>query len=416
MRNYALGIIIVLLTLGPTMAQEIKKPEGLSKYEMQQPPHNRWTLSNIDQVFPTVSIDPDPENISTLAGDPLDPKDVNFTFRGTETNLDGFLRTQYTDGIIVMKDGEILVEGYFGALSKDQPHLMMSMTKSVTGILAGIYEEKGLLDLNKTTADYLPEMTESGWADNTVRDLLDMKDSSAYIEEFLDKSINGWEHMCASDWYDGDDCDPGMAKNNYEFLASVPENPENTGKFVYKSATTDVVGWILERVSGKSQAELIRDHIWKPMGAEHPAYITVDSAGFAMAGGGMNASLRDMARLGQVVLNSGKVGDAQIIPAAFIEDAMNQPKEPTWPYPVGQGWYSDDPYYRSFFWGVGDGKGTIDMVGVNGQSVRISPRAGMVIAIFSSWPEMDVDDKDGYGWAWYHNLMEALIDHFGGGE
>ncbi len=416
MNRYILGAFIALILVSPTIAQEITKPEGFTKYEMQQAPHNRWTLSNIDQVFPTVPIENDPENIRSLVGNPVHPKDVNFMFQGKETNLDAFLNTQYTDGILVIKDGEILVEGYYGALREAQPHLMMSMTKSVAGILAGIYEDKGLLDLSKTTVDYLPEMATSGWANDTVRDLLDMKDSSNYIEEFLDKSINGWEHMCASDWYDGVDCDPGMAKNNYEFLANVELNSANSGNFVYKSATTDVFGWILERVSGKSQAELIQEHIWKPMGAEHAAYITVDSAGFAMAGGGMNASLRDMARFGQMILNGGKVGNNQIAPAAFVEDIMNQPKEPTWPYPIGQGWYGDDPYYRSFFWGVGDGKRTVDMVGVNGQTVRISPRSGMVIAIFSSWPEMDVDDQDGYGWAWHHNLMEALIDHFKGEE
>jgi CubicO group peptidase (beta-lactamase class C family) len=383
------------------------KPEGISKYDMQQPPHNRWTLSNIDQVFPTVQITNDPANVRALKGSPIHPNAVDFMFKGAETNLDVFLKTQHADGIIILKDGEVLVEGYYGALTEYKPHLMMSMTKSITGVLAGIFVEKGILDLSKTTAHYLPEMENSGWANDTVRALLDMKDSSAYVEEFLDKSINGWEHMCASEWYDGNECDPGMAQNNYEFLPTVERNPENTGKFIYKSATTDVVGWILERVSGKSQAELIEEYIWKPMGAEHNAYITVDSEGFAMAGGGMNASLRDMARFGQMILNNGKVGDKQLVPQSFIQDAMNQPKEPTWHSEPG--WYGDDPYYRSFFWGVGDGKNTIDMLGVNGQVVRISPKSNMVVAMFSSWPEMDVSDKNGYGWVWNDALLNALI-------
>lgn len=385
------------------------KPEGLSKYDMQQGPHNRWTFSNFDQVFPTVSIQNDPANIRELDGNPVHPNEVNFMLNGTKTNLDVFLKTQYADGIIVLKDGEVLVEGYYGALSEDKQHLMMSMTKSIAGVLVGIFVEKGVLDLDKTTEYYLPEMANSGWAKDTVRALLDMKDSSAYVEEFLDKSINGWEHMCASEWYDGNDCDADMTQNNYEFLPSVELNPDNTGKFIYKSATTDVVGWILERVSGKSQADLIEEYIWKPMGAEHKAYITVDSEGFAMAGGGMNASLRDMARFGQMILNNGMVGNKQIVPQAFIKDVMNQPKEPTWSYAIGEGWYGDEPYYRSFFWGVGDGKSTIDMVGVNGQVVRISPKSNMVIALFSSWPEMGADDKDGHGWAWNDALLNALI-------
>ncbi|MDG1708350.1 MAG: serine hydrolase [Emcibacteraceae bacterium] len=415
MINFILSVLTLAMTLNVS-AQSVygqsndlmsAKPEGLSKYDLQQAPHNRWTLSNIDQIFPNVKIQNDPSNIRALDGNPVHPENVSFTFNGAETNLDAFLKTQYADGIIVLKDGKVLVEGYYGALNEDKPHLMMSMTKSIAGVLAGIFVEKGMLDLSKTTEYYLPEMKNSGWANDTVRALLDMKDSSAYVEEFLDQSINGWEHMCASDWYDGDDCNADMAKNNYEFLPSVELNPENTGKFIYKSATTDVVGWILERLSGKSQADLIEEYIWKPMGAEHQAYITVDSAGFAMAGGGMNASLRDMARFGQMILNNGKVGNKQLVPEAFIHDAMNQPKEPTWA--SEEGWYGDDPYYRSFFWGVGDGENTIDMLGVNGQVVRIAPKSNMVIAIFSSWPEMDVTDKDGYGWGWNDALLNALI-------
>ena len=91
-----------------------------------------------------------------------------------------------------------------------------------------------------------------------------------------------------------------------------------------------------------------------------------------------------------------------------INDVMQQPKEPTWSYPTGDGWYGENPYYRSFFWGVGNGRGDIDMVGVNGQTVRIAPRDKMVIVQFASWPGYE-DDTPVYGWTQTDDLMEALI-------
>ena len=183
------------------------------------------------------------------------------------------------------------------------------------------------------------------------------------------------------------------------------------GAFHYKSATTDVVAWVLERASGLPLAELFSDTIWQPIGAEFDAEITVDRGGFVMASGGMNATLRDMGRLGQMLLDGGRVGTRQVVPESFISDLMNQNKEPTWPYPIGEGWYGENPYYRSFFWGVGNGNGDIEMVGVNGQLLRIIPKANMVIAQFASWPGYEDDGPD-FGWTQSDNLMEALVEKY----
>ena len=65
----------------------------------------------------------------------------------------------FTDAIAVYKDGELVVEGYYGEQKPDRPHLMMSMTKSVTAVLVAKYVAEGLIDLNKTVADYIPELT-----------------------------------------------------------------------------------------------------------------------------------------------------------------------------------------------------------------------------------------------------------------
>ena len=123
----------------------------------------------------------------------------------------------------------------------------------------------------------------------------------------------------------------------------------------------------------------------------------------------MSATLRDLGRFGLLVLNNGEAFGQQVVPAAFIPDIQNQPADPDWPYPVN----SDErkPYYRSFWWGVGNGEGDVEGIGINGQSVYVAPEAGMVIALFSSWPRADVSEGV-FGWMATADLQQALIRNF----
>ena len=128
------------------------------------------------------------------------------------------------------------------------------------------------------------------------------------------------------------------------------------------------------------------ERLWKPIGAELSAGITVDVSGFTLASGGMFASLRDTARIGQLILNKGKVGRNQVIPENWINDLLI-------PWGDGKllplGGESIAPYYRSFIWGIGDGKGTLLARGVHGQFIYVSPSTGVVIVIYSTWPNAD---------------------------
>ncbi|MDC0188956.1 hypothetical protein OAJ81_02205, partial [Gammaproteobacteria bacterium] len=124
----------------------------------------------------------------------------------------------------------------------------------------------------------------------------------------------------------------------------------------------------------------------KPIGAESNAGITVDVSGFTLASGGMFASLRDTAKIGQLILNKGQAGKIQVVPENWINDMTDQSGDNSI-MPLGS--ESINPYYRSFIWGIGDGEGTLLARGVHGQFVYVAPKSGVVIAIFSSWPNAD---------------------------
>ena len=143
------------------------------------------------------------------------------------------------------------------------------------------------------------------------------------------------------------------------------------------------------------------------MGAEFDAYITVDESGFVLADHGMNSTLRDLSRIGLLVLNEGKAFDQQVIPAEFIRD-MHVHEDPNWPYDVSDG---TSPYYRSFWWGKGNTERDLNGYGIHGQLLRVAPQAEMVVAIYSTWPRADGEINNQY-WDKSDELIDALIEKF----
>lgn len=384
------------------------RPIGIDRTNAQFPPNNRWAFSHMRELYPTALIQNDPKRIRPLPGNPAHPSDVVIDFRGEQISLDALAKRYYTDAIAVYKDGELLVEGYYGEQEPGRPHLMMSMTKSVTAVLVAKYVAEGLIDLKKTVAEYLPEMANSGWGPDSLRVVWDMRDGAAYSEVYDDLNSTVWQHACASGWVELKDCTTSAMRSSYQFLPTVQRDESIVGEFHYKSASTDVLAWVLERVTGKSFVELVSEDVWQQIGAESPADITVDGDGYGWASGGMSATLRDLVRFGAMALNRGAVSRRQVFPSAHFEDVMNHPADDNWPYgESAKGW---KPYYRSFWWGVGNGLGDFEAIGIHGQIIRVAPNDNMVIVYLSSWPAAEGETIGGY--EAYEDISEALKIRF----
>lgn len=405
----ALGLAVSLLMGSTISAEQSGRPDDLRLANFQFGPNNRWTFSHIREVMPTANIPHDNRRILPLEKSPLTSDDFSVDVQGKKQRLDEIAEDQYIDGILILKDGRIVVEKYFGELTPDQPHLMMSVTKSVVGLLTGKLAEQGVIDLSKPVADYVPALASSGWAPDSLRTLLDMRDGADYTEDYEDMTSTVRLQDCAAGWTDANYCPKDGPRGGYEFFPTVGRNEDNLGKFVYKSGSTDVIGWVLEEATGEPLAQLISKHIWQPMGAEFDASITVDESGFVLGDGGMNATLRDLGRFGLLMLNDGKAFGEQIVPAAFIEDIYQQPGDPDWPYSdQPEDWA---PYYRSFWWGQGNESRDLMGLGVHGQYLHVAPDANMVIAIYSSWPRADGDGKT-ENWGRLYELGVTLVEKF----
>ncbi len=385
-------------------AQDSTRPEGVTGATWQFGPLNRWAYTHLREVLPTKDIPNDYKTVRPIPGIENAASDLQIQLRGRRINLSGAMKEAFIDGFLVLKDGRAIVEAYDGTLTAERTHLLWSVSKTITGLAAASVAADGLIDLNKTVADYVPELQQTGWGNNSLRTLLDMRDTSDWNEDYAAPDSTVRRQDCADGLLTGPMCEGEPVVGNYVFLPTVGRDESRNDTFVYKSGTTDVIAWVLEAATGKRFADLVSERIWKPMGAERSAAITVDVGGFTLASGGMMATLRDIARVDQLMLDRGVAGDVQVVPQAWIDDIFYHPGDPNWPMPA---WPGTEPYYRSFVWGVGDGKGTVRANGVHGQFIDVSPSTNTVVAVFSSWPDAD-GGQEGVGFEETAAIIEAI--------
>ena len=404
------GLLLTVLLLGQSIsvAEESGRPENLALESFQFGPVNRWAFSHMREVIPTVNIPRDPTQFLVLKNSENLVTDFSVKFQGRQQSIDNIAEQQYIDGLLILKDGDIVFEQYYGSLKPELPHLMNSVSKSVVALVAGKLAAEGVIDLSKPVSHYVPALAESGYAPDSLQTVLDMRDGSDYSEDYPDFTTTFRLQDCAIGWTDADYCPEDGPTSLYEFLPTVGRDASKLGKFSYRSGSTNVIGWVLEAATGQPLAELISEYIWQPMGAEFDANITVDKGGFVLADHGMSSTLRDLTRLGLLVLNDGKALGKEVVPEPFIQDILAQEGDPNWPYPAPEGY---TPSYRSFWWGEGNSGGDVSGYGIHGQFVRVVPEADLVITLYSTWPRAD-GNGESHGWGATAELMEAMIAKF----
>jgi hypothetical protein len=172
------------------------------------------------------------------------------------------------------------------------------------------------------------------------------------------------------------------------YFPTLVNDGEHGGPFRYRSILTDVLGWVLERAGGGRLHELIARELWQPMGAEFDAEITVDGHGNAMADGGICATLRDVARFGQLILDGGQAGGQQIVPAGWIEDTIRGAPDGAQAFGAAAGPASNPSgaHYRNCWWVDDPAVPFLHASGINGQHVFVHGTAQVVVVKLSTWP------------------------------
>jgi len=354
----------------------------------QQGPYNRWAFQHVRELIPTAAIPRGDGPVWELERDERDLTGLRFTTRQGELTVGGLLDDTYTDGFLVLHRGAIVTEQYRNGLRPSTPHLLMSVSKSVTGLVAGALAGRGALDVTATVDSIVPELKATSFRGATVRQLLDMRTGTKYSEDYGDPDAE----IAVSDrvylWSPDDGRPrPGDA---LEYFASLGNDGEHGGPFRYRSILVDVLAWVLERAADERFPDLVASELWQPMGAERDAEITVDPRGNPLADGGISATLRDAGRIGQLALQRGTATPGrQVVPAAWLDDTVAGAPDGAAAFARGDGadGYPRGAHYRNCWWVTNPELPLFNAAGIHGQHIVVHVPSETVVVKLSSWPD-----------------------------
>jgi CubicO group peptidase (beta-lactamase class C family) len=356
------------------------RPQLAGPYGWMTHPANRWTFQRITGLLPTVRIDPDPDRRWPLAEDPQDLDRVRVALPGSRATLADFLDRSCTDGLIVLHRGRITCERYRGGMEPGTRHHTASVSKSVTGLVTAILAGQKLIAPGRAITDYLPGLTDGAYRGATVADLLDMRASVSFGPSYAH-----WARfISAAGWHLPDGAGPhedlvGMART----LPGIT-GARHGSVFAYNNCNPALLALICEQVTGLSFARCVGQLLWRPLGAGYPAEaITGGRGGSAgAAAAGLQLTLRDCARIGELVRCQGAGPWGQVVPPGWIAALGRGPV----PLPDHSGAFTaayDDPGYRGLWWSF---PGQLAAIGAFGQLIAVHPDHEVTVAMLSSEP------------------------------
>lgn len=303
-------------------------------------------------------------------------------------DLNEFLHRTYTDGFLVVHRGQVVCERYFNGMDRSTRHIMFSMTKTVTGLLALLAIDVGQMNLDDLLTAYLPELADTAYASVTVRQALDMTDGIRFGEDYADGGSDINRYAVALAFLPEPACWDGP-KGIHEAILGFKDRDHLPGEtFVYKSVTTDVLAWATARATGQRWVDGVSSLIWEPMGADQDASVMLDNQGVAVSSGGMSCTLRDLGRFVRMLGRSGRVGEEsnerQAIPAKVADDIAAGGELLSGDlggYPTRKDWT-----FHRHCWNLQHVLGGFMPMGVAGQRAFVHPEKDLVVVKFGSHP------------------------------
>lgn len=318
-----------------------------------------------------------------------------------------FLEYSQTDVFLWWRNGKLLANYTARHANRDKPHLVFSVSKSVTGILAGILHDRGIIDPAQTVDHYLPQTARSGFGDCPLQHLLDMRVSIDFTEEYLNQDGDYARYRRATLW---NPPVPGKpVETLLEFLCSVGKGNGPHGEaFRYLSPVSDLIGIILEAVTGTRYCDLLSDLLWQPMEAASRAMMTVDAIGSPRAAGGLSIAADDLLTIGRLLLQDGSLNGRQIVSERWVGDMRSRGDEKAWAngnfcnfIPGGR--------YRNQWYQMPRGHDAFLAVGIHGQWLYVDRAKGAIFVKLSSQPVPQNDALDGECLAFFKALSEIGV-------
>ncbi|AZO50313.1 MAG: serine hydrolase [Mesorhizobium sp.] len=357
-------------------------------------PYSSWTFSHVSEYTRTARVWRGPGPVLLLPQRLRDIGDIEIASRdGRRATIREYLERDYTDGFLVLHRGEIVFETYMNGMEPHLKHIARSGSKSITGTVFGILVHRGLVDPENLVTRYLPELKATAYRGATVQHLLDMTAGATLKGPWYVPDTDYFNYIVASGYFGPPEAHPEAPADVWQAILRITEQEAPHGaRFAYFDPNIDVLGLIMQRVTGKFLPELYSSELWGPMGAEEDACQIVDKSRFSMSSGGFQATLRDFARFALLHLRRGRLNGTQIVPSEWIE-ATRRPKPVLFEsfgndassYVDARSEFPNGAYHNTF-WIEDQERGAYVAWGYGGQLIYIDPEADFAAVKLSHQP------------------------------
>lgn len=357
-------------------------------------------FGRIPDFFPHATMPPADTPLQFIEGEKITlPK--TFAYKGKLVDTETFLTETDTSALLVLHNGEVQFERYMLTGGRDVAWLSMSVAKSFISALVGIaVSEEHIQSIEDPITKYVPELTGSAYDGVRIKDILQMSSGARWNEDYSDSQsdINRFGRIFAT----GGSLD--------DFAATLQRDKEPGTVNHYNSIDTQVLGMLLVSTTGRSIADYMTEKLWRPMGTESPAHWLIDSNGMEMAFGGLNATARDYAKLGELYRLGGQLNGKQIVPAQWVTASVTpdaphlQPKTdiPESEFGLGYGYQ---------WWIPASKEGEFSAIGVYNQFIYVNPTQNIVIVKLSANSDYGTSqDESSYREMETLELFRAIVD------
>ena len=332
------------------------------------------TFNRLAEIFPVATMTAAPRPFAFPAGKPLSLP-ATYRWEGEERNTADFLALTDTVALLIAVDGEMRFENYWHTGSRSTQWTSMSVGKSFVSALVGICVADGLIgSVEDDISGYLPELKGSAFDGVRIKDVLQMSSGARWNEDYSDPESD--INLLIKVFAEG---------GSFNALAPRLKRQRAPGTFnLYNSTETQVLGMLVKAVTGRPIRDTMEERLWHPLGMESPGHWIVDSEGMEMAYGGLQATARDFAKLGELYRLGGWWQGKQIVPEAWVNASVT----PDAPHLVpGKRDNSDSAFGYGYQWWLMDGTdGEYAAIGVYNQFIYVNPSRGLVITKLSASP------------------------------
>ena len=332
-------------------------------------------FNRMTELYPTTTMAAAETPYQFEDGEPISLP-TSFVYKGTVVESETFLAETDTSALLVIHDGKVRFERYMLTGGRGVNWFSASVAKSFISAAVGIaVAEEHIASIEEPITKYAPSLAGSAYDGVRIKDILQMSSGVRWNEDYSDpeSDINRFGQIMAV----------GGSMN--EFAGTLDRESEPGTVNHYNSMDTQVLGMLLVGATGRTITDYMAEKLWRPLGMESDAYWMVDSKGMEMAFGGLNATARDYAKLGELYRLGGLWNDAQIIPEAWVRASVT----PDAPHLTPEA-KADDPFpvgYGYQWWIPASDEGEFSAIGVYNQFIFVNPSRNLVIVKLSAFSD-----------------------------